>query len=166
MPKGSSTGSVGQVLGVGGFATNVPAGVGANSFNTNNMGKRNKNVKRDLIPGLVNIEPDKVGGSKTWVHPTHARVDTKGRVILSVDLADMESVAVHEGTTDQIPVEAAPAPRSTSAYDLRPRNSESRGEGRGYGLNLGSSASRPKLGRSAPTPGKQTDALSHLESLF
>jgi hypothetical protein len=132
MPRAAATGNFAPVLGVGGFVTNVPAGADT-PFNLNNMGKGGKRPASQ-IPGLMNVEPEKVGGSKTWVHPKHARIDPKGRVILNVVTADPEAVAVHEGTVGDIPTEhKRPAPFSapnpvavlssfSSGYGLNPRN--------------------------------------------
>jgi Mitochondrial ribosomal protein subunit len=92
MPKGAATGNFAPVLGVGGFVVDVPSG--ENSFNLRSSGSRQAG---NAIPGLVNIEPDKVGGSKGYVRPRSASVDAKGRVVLKVDQADNEAIAVLEG---------------------------------------------------------------------
>ncbi|KAH7370330.1 mitochondrial ribosomal protein MRP51 [Rhexocercosporidium sp. MPI-PUGE-AT-0058] len=164
MPKGAATGQFGAALGVGGFVTDLPAG--QNSFNLGSS-RLNRTKTRDL-PGTLHVDPTKVGGSKMWVHPRNARVDPKGRIILTVEAGDPESVAVHEGTTDKIPMVATPKLRSrTFSTGVSPTfdglGSRKNG-GRGYGLNVGGRASRqdpPKR----ETPGQQDDPLSQLTGL-
>ncbi len=167
MPKGASTGNFGAKLGVGGFVTDVPAG--NESFDIAGSGRRGGRVAREsLIPGLQNIEPEKVGGSKAWVHPTHARIDPKGRVILSVETGDPESVAVQEGTTDQIPKVEPPKLTSRGLGKSNFRGFAERrleGSSRGYGLDLNGSE-RQSVPRSRATPRKQDSPLDQLTGLF
>ncbi len=139
MPKGASTGSFPPALGVGGFVTDVPLN---SDFNW--AGRRTKSAPKSVIPGLLNIEPEKVGGSKMFVHPTHARIDPKGRVIMTVVAADEDAVAVAEGTTEEIPlppgVPIGPSgvTRSTGYSSVRTT------EPKGYGLNFsGEDTPRP-----------------------
>jgi len=87
------------VLGVGGFMTQVPGG--------NSAFQLDKNAKQ--IPGLQRVEPDKVGGSKTWVHPQSASIDAEGKVRLKVIHADEMAVAVKEGKTEEYRKVHAPA---------------------------------------------------------
>jgi hypothetical protein len=110
MPKGAATGNFAPVLGVGGFVVDTPTGSGAESFNVSGARANGMRPKTPPIPGLLNIEPDKVGGSKTYVHPTHAKVDPQGRVVLSVAPGDEQAIAVLEETTDQIPPPTVPFP--------------------------------------------------------
>jgi hypothetical protein len=100
MPKGAATGNFAPVLGVGGFVVDVPAGTG--SFNLGSQRNRGS-TPAPLTPGLQYIEPNKVGGSKAYVHPRSASVDPKGRVVLKVEQADIEAVAILEGKGDEIP---------------------------------------------------------------
>lgn len=102
MPKGAS-GNFAPVLGVGGFVVDVPPG--ENSFNTRGAFNKSRPGARgteSLIPGLMAIEPNKVGGSKAYVNPKSASVDTRGRIVLKVEQADAEAVAVMEGDVDKI----------------------------------------------------------------
>ena len=111
MPKGAATGYFAPVLGVGGFVVDIPTGSGAESFNisgTTTTSKYFNRAKPPPIPGLLHVEPDKVGGSKTYVHPTHAKIDPSGRVVMSVLPGDEQAIAVLEGTTDQIPPPSVP----------------------------------------------------------
>ena len=128
MPKGAATGNFGPRLGVGGFVTDVPSGSDT-AFDLRGVYGRGKNGK-PLIPGLLNIEPDRVGGSKAYVHPQFASIDPKGRVILSVGPADPGAVSVKEGTVDKIPAELQRTPMS------RPRGFDKPvGTQNGYGLH-------------------------------
>lgn len=111
MPKGAATGNFAPVLGVGGFVVDIPTGSGAESFNLNGTASTSKYASRPKappIPGLLHVEPDKVGGSKTYVHPTHAKIDPSGRVVISVQPGDEQAIAVLEETTDQIPPPSVP----------------------------------------------------------
>lgn len=127
MPKGSAPGNFTPVLGVGGFVVDVPTG--ASSFNLRSLGARQSGSDA-VIPGLVNIEPNKVGGSKVYVHPKSASVDTKGRVVLKVEQADPEAVAVLEGNVDQLHKEQIM--HTKGFLSNRPTRST-----RGYGLSSG-----------------------------
>ncbi len=158
MPKGAAVGNFAPALGVGGFVTDVPAG--DNSFDVRGFSQRNrtgmKNASRGMIPGLLNIEPDKQGGSKAWVHPKSASVDPKGRVILTVIPGDEEAVAVREGKADNIPkpdlggFKKGPVGTQTM---MRTAGLDSRSNGNwngGYGLSVGGSgndAARPAAKR-------------------
>jgi Mitochondrial ribosomal protein subunit len=153
MPRGAATGSFAPALGVGGFVTDVPTG----SFNPDAGPGRFKNSPKPVIPGVLNIEPEKVGGSKVYVQPTHARVDPKGRVILSVVGADQDAVAVLEGNTENIPVPPqspiGPSVVNRSTGFSSVRNDESRG----YGLNFsGEAPPRPQSESPTPTPSPMT----------
>ncbi|KAL3419744.1 hypothetical protein PVAG01_08242 [Phlyctema vagabunda] len=98
MPKGASTGSFAPVLGVGGFVVDVPRG--NTSFNLQGRFSRNSTQQ---VEGLAQIEPHKVGGSKAYVQPKGAHVDSAGKVILTVEAAKPEAVSVLEGKVDEIP---------------------------------------------------------------
>ncbi|RAL65798.1 hypothetical protein DID88_005463 [Monilinia fructigena] len=88
MPKNAS-GSV-PVLGVGGVAVDVPAGFPAFDLKSAPA----NSYRSDAVPGLLYVEPEKYGGSKTYVEPKHAYIDAKGRIVLSVIPADADAVAV------------------------------------------------------------------------
>ena len=102
------------------------------------------------------------------MHPTKAHVDPKGRVVLTVESGDPEAVAVHEGTTDQIPVVATPK-LSSRTYGMGHAPSfdnlgARRNTGRGYGLNLGGRSEQAPARKEKP--GKQDDPLSQLTGLM
>jgi hypothetical protein len=129
MPKAAATGSFAAVLGVGGFVTNVPAGV-QTGFNANNL--RGRQSSHQTIPGTMAVEPDKEGGSLTWVQPKHARIDPKGRVVLNVVMADPEAIAVHTDTVGEIPTEHK---RPMQKMFSPPTNAASLSNSFGYGLS-------------------------------
>jgi hypothetical protein len=167
MPKGASTGSFPPALGVGGFVTDVPS---TSEFNWGGGGR--SKPARAVIPGVLNIEPGKVGGSKTYVQPTHARIDPKGRVLLTVVAADEDAVAVLEGTTDQIPLPPGLSPighsgvtRSTG-YNSR-RNEELRGDGLDFS---GKAAPKPEYQTAAAppysSPPGDADAMRALQNML
>jgi hypothetical protein len=93
-PKASAVGAFGAKLGVAGIVTNVPTGHDM-SFKTSSS--RRNNGRIETIPGILMIEPEKVGGSKAYLEPRHATIDPKGLISLSVDLAQPAAVAVYEG---------------------------------------------------------------------
>ncbi|RFU28252.1 hypothetical protein B7463_g8097, partial [Scytalidium lignicola] len=126
MPKGASIGNFAPALGVGGFVAAVPSGSSAFDLRTRKKGRPN----RATIPGLFQIELDKAGGSKTYVQPTSASIDPKGRVILNVQPADPEAVSVAEGTVNELPQEyQRPKPEKTIGFAKPPASSD------GYGLS-------------------------------
>ncbi|KAG0653018.1 small ribosomal subunit bS1m [Hyphodiscus hymeniophilus] len=126
MPKKAAVGSFAPILGVGGFAVDIP--VGESSFKNN---PRHSKAAQSMS-GIDAIDPDAVGGSKAWVHARHARIDSKGRVILNVTKADPESIAVKEGRVGDIPTEfIKPLPMRPSFIS---RNSGASSYGGGYGL--------------------------------
>ncbi|TAQ83366.1 hypothetical protein B7494_g8303 [Chlorociboria aeruginascens] len=131
LPKGAAVGNFNAALGVGGFVTEVPEGFQP-SFGANI--KRRRGVIPSL-PGLANIELDKVGGSKAYVQPTSASIDSKGRVALKVTVADPEAISVLEGTVDQIPVDQQRARVDSSlTSSTRPTKRVNSGS-KGYGVD-------------------------------
>ncbi|KAI9649781.1 hypothetical protein NHQ30_002362 [Ciborinia camelliae] len=130
MPKNAS-GSP-PVLGVGGVVADIP--VGFPSFDlkpVSGMGS-----KQESVPGLLFVEPEKYGGSKTWVEPKHAYIDARGKIVLSVVPANDETVAVKEGKLDEIPERLQrnfiPPARPYAGYRMQKQN----GSGEGYGLRI------------------------------
>ncbi|KAK0112728.1 hypothetical protein ONS95_014464 [Cadophora gregata] len=166
MPKNAATGQFGAALGVGGFVTELPAG--QNSFNLGGSGRYSRQTRTKETPGTITVDPTKVGGSKMWVHPTKAHVDPKGRVVLTVESGDPEAVAVHQGTTDQIPVVATPKLSSRTygmgAAPTFDNMGYRRNTGRGYGLDLGGKLEEQPVRREKP--GKQEDPFSQLTGLM
>ncbi|TVY88547.1 37S ribosomal protein, mitochondrial [Lachnellula willkommii] len=105
-PKGSTNGIT--HLGVGGFVTNTP-------FKDESYRLARKSSRPvPMVPGLMHIEPDKVGGSKVYVQPKSAYVNPKGMVILDVDSAEIGAVDVKEGKTDYV----QPPPPTVTGGDL------------------------------------------------
>ncbi|CAL3967331.1 hypothetical protein PZA11_003665 [Diplocarpon coronariae] len=161
MPRNAAAGSFGAVLGVGGFVAELPAG--HRSFNITDRGLSNLRSasKMNLIPGTQSIEPKKVGGSKAWVKPTTARVDPKGRILLTVEVADPAAVAVHEGKEHEIPVPETSSVihrfGSGAAGFANFKQPGSRDQGYGLDINI---PSKPR-----ETPGRQTSPLSRLSEL-
>ncbi|KAB8297686.1 hypothetical protein EYC80_001494 [Monilinia laxa] len=127
MPKNAS-GSV-PVLGVGGVAVDVPAGFPAFDLKSGPV----HNHRPDAVPGLLYVEPEKSGGSKTYVEPKHAYIDAKGKIVLSVIPADADAVAVKEGKVDEIPERLQrpyTPPAKFGGY------TKQNGSGEGYGLSV------------------------------
>jgi len=126
-PKNAGNGrQVIPALGVGGFVVTPPSG----TFDAFSSARTSSSV----IPGLMKIDTQKVGGTKVYMRPTEAHINAKGNVILSVQPADEHSIAVLEGKTDKIPVEwkAQTVPSFASAVPSAPSYGN-------YGLSSGSS---------------------------
>jgi Mitochondrial ribosomal protein subunit len=158
MPRGAATGSFAAAAGVGGFVTETPGSGFKDDF-------RLKRSKKAVIPGAQHIEPDKVGGSKFYANPTHARIDPKGRVLLNIELADEDSVAVLEGTTDQLPSPLTVGPGTVErSVGFRPtlRSRESSGYGLNYELSDRGEAPRPNYPTKSPNQEDATRALKDL----
>ena len=126
MPNNTIVGAFAPVLGVGGVVVDIP---NTDTFrHGSSVDRRNQ---KQTIPGLIVIEPGKVGGSKTYVEPQHARIDQKGRIILQVGTADEEVVAVKEGRVGEIPVDIQREYRQE-----RPQGyARPTGSSEGYGLS-------------------------------
>ncbi|KAM3078413.1 hypothetical protein ACMFMG_006293 [Clarireedia jacksonii] len=130
LPKQASSGNLPPRLGVGGIVTEIPLGVDAGAFET----RASQITSREIaIPGLIAVEPEKVGGSKVHVSPQHASIDTKGRIVLTVGPADAECVAVKEGKEDEIP-EGLKRPSQVLRGFEKPEGLRQVGSGVGYGL--------------------------------
>ncbi|ESZ93955.1 hypothetical protein SBOR_5658 [Sclerotinia borealis F-4128] len=118
------------VLGVGGVVANIPMGFPVFDLRPGGGGFSLARPS-EPIGGLLYVEPEKIGGSKTYVELKHAFVNAKGNMVLSVVPADKEAVAVKEDRVDEIPERLArpyvPAAR------LRPQTVQ-KGSGEGYGL--------------------------------
>ncbi|KAI9733810.1 MAG: hypothetical protein M1818_007077 [Claussenomyces sp. TS43310] len=162
MPKNAPVGSFAPKLGVAGVVTDVPSG--HDSFRTSNVGRRRGNLLQS-IPGLVNIEPDKVGGSKVYLEPSTASIDPKGRIILEVKVAQPAAVAVHEGTVNDTPATLHTMPRIRPLS--RPRASQ------GYGLTDNASGgadnaedTRRQNPRADTKPVDERTAVASLQALL
>lgn len=138
MPKNAGVGAFAPVLGVGGVVVDVP-----NTDAFKHGGSTDRRSQKQIIPGLLTIEPGKVGGSKTYVEPQHARIDHKGRIILQVGAADEDVVAVKEGRVGEIPVGIEREYRQE-----RPQGyARPTGSSQGYGLDW-ATLTMPDVGKS------------------
>ncbi|TVY46077.1 hypothetical protein LOCC1_G001759 [Lachnellula occidentalis] len=114
-PKGAINGTTN--LGVGGFVTSTP--FNDESFRMSSSRNRGRgNMAVPMVPGLLNIEPDRVGGSKVYVQPKSATINPKGLVILRVAGAETGAVDVKEGNTDHY---MHPPPTPTFTNGVSPR---------------------------------------------
>jgi hypothetical protein len=161
LPKNATIGNFAPKLGVAGVVTNVPAGDG---FNTSNMHKsKYGQIRRETHPGLVNIEPDKVGGSKVYLHPRLASVDQSGRINFEVLSGDGPARAILEGKENEVHIEGRlpmkpikPLPRPPSITS------------RGYGLESGDFPSTGRRSRGPQRKGVDdaAEAMKTLKSLL
>lgn len=101
LPKNAGAGAD-VALGVGGFIANTPVGDEAFRATGSTRGSSKRGAQtQPIVSGLLNIEIEKVGGSKVYVEPRFATVDPQGRVILRVGAALSEAVDVKNGTAGQ-----------------------------------------------------------------
>lgn len=153
LPKSGGVGNFGAALGVGGFVTALPTGWdGFDRSNISIGGKRNQSAS------LLTIDPDKKGGSKAYVDPSHAQVDSSGKVILKVRGADVEAVAVHEGTTDQIQTTTALA--SKPSWNHVPGLNAAAQAGNRYASGYGLSVKRNMMAKETSAKKARGDVAS------
>ncbi|CCU75351.1 unnamed protein product [Blumeria hordei] len=110
LPKTTAT-TMGRspVIGVAGFV----AGIASSIYPTNkfkpglqeNIPTINNVYSR--YPGLQAFDPTADGGSKSWVHPVHAQVDSDGRVQLTWELGNPEAVAIRTNKLGELKPAAA-----------------------------------------------------------
>lgn len=101
LPKNAAVGSFAPKLGVAGVVVDVPTS--SDYFNTSTFGhaRRGRNSP-ERLPGLINVEPEKIGGSKVYLKPKSASIDPKGRINLVVSGAQQAAVAVLDGTASMV----------------------------------------------------------------
>lgn len=142
LPKNAAVGTFTPKLGVAGVVTEVPQSGDFFSSHGNRRQGRNS-----LTPGLINVEPEKVGGSKMWLKPKMASIDASGRIILSVDNARPAAVAVAKGevapAATQTPVDIALNAARRAASPPTGRVGGGYGLGGGNGFGSGRVNSKP-----------------------
>ncbi|EFX05589.1 hypothetical protein CMQ_3658 [Grosmannia clavigera kw1407] len=131
----NASGSFPAKLGVGGFVTDNPFGETAYHI-------RNSNSR--TIPGLSIIDPKIAGGSKIPMRVSAAKVNSQGRVVVSVTEADPEAVLVQRELEGKETIFGQPArllstrtdsyPRSTVRYAQNLRQSALVSSPQNYGL--------------------------------
>lgn len=153
-PKSPSIGSLIPKLGVAGVVTNVPSGEG---FNTSRS--RPGQLRRETHPGLANIEPNKVGGSKIYLQPTHANIDQNGRIHLEVAGGDGPARAILQGTENDVYTEGRRPVRGTRPNNLTPGASP-------FNYGLGSKVSNRGGAKKPAGATDPADAMKTLQSLL
>lgn len=157
MPKNAAVGSFAPKLGVAGVVTDVPST--ADFYTSGGSHRRGGRFATDKVPGLINIEPDVVGGSKVMLKPRMASIDPKGRIILSVDNARPAAIQVAQGTV------TAPATQTPVdiALNQAKNNTATRPAGTGsYGLSAGSAANPWAQSGAPKTAGREYKQLESL----
>ncbi len=100
IPKNANVGSFAPKLGIAGVVTDAPV---TESFNTSDSSRaRQGRARTRAHPGLLNIEPDKIGGSKVYLRPVSASIDPSGRIDLRVDAGEGPALAILLGKEDRI----------------------------------------------------------------
>ncbi|KAI1658451.1 mitochondrial ribosomal protein MRP51 [Daldinia decipiens] len=136
-PTNFATGSFGPSIGIAGFVGHAPAE--DTSFNSSKQG----NVS--LISAAIHkLNLDKDGGSKVYVQPSMATVDSTGRIYVNIGDANEQSQLVQKemvgegsvfdevvkkGATPQVPRN----PRDTGRFSVR-LGSKTSGSAKSYGL--------------------------------
>jgi hypothetical protein len=98
--KNANVGSFAPKLGIAGVVTDSPL---TESFNTSDSSRaRYGKMRTRAHPGLLNVEPDKFGGSKVYLRPSTASIDPNGRIDLKVDAGEGPALAILLGKEDGI----------------------------------------------------------------
>lgn len=90
------------VVGCVGFVASVPLGIDPKNVSYIKGFKMTSQFDTSRFPGLQYLQPEAKNGSKTWVHPLYAEIDSKGHLQLTWDLADAEAVAIKTDTVDEL----------------------------------------------------------------
>jgi hypothetical protein len=128
IPKNASVGSFAPKLGIAGVVTEAPLG---ESFNTSDSSARARlgKSRKQTHPGLLNVEPDKVGGSKVYLRPTTASIDSSGRIDLRVESGDGPALAILLGKENRIQPKSSQSMRPIKPLPRPPNITQ-----QGYGL--------------------------------
>ncbi|CAK7222531.1 hypothetical protein SBRCBS47491_004895 [Sporothrix bragantina] len=113
----SMAGSWTAKVGIAGFITNNPFGESA-YLNTRNS---NMNNTARTIPALSIIDPAVPGGAKVPVRVASAKVDSKGRVVVTAAEADPEAVLVQEELEGKETIHGQPSRLLSTRADRQPR---------------------------------------------
>lgn len=138
-----------------------PKNVGGGGSNTARLGVAGVAVnysrtERGKETGIDFLDPEAEGGTKIWVVPKRAHIDSRGRIQLDVDRADSVTEQVHQGKafqktqTPAVPMSRLGGPgRFDDVFDVQ-------------------KISSPRPARPAPNPASQVsgqDALSFISQL-
>lgn len=117
----TSTGTWSAKLGVAGFITDNPFGEAAYSNTRHNPTYNNARA----IPALSVIDPSIHGGAKIPVRVAAAKVNSQGRVIVTVAEADPEAVLVQSELEGKETIYGQPSRLLSTRADTQPRGSAS-----------------------------------------
>ncbi|KAL8823248.1 MAG: hypothetical protein Q9191_006036 [Dirinaria sp. TL-2023a] len=124
---------------------------------------KDRGYKHVDAPGTDALDPQLPGGAKIWVTPTRTSVDAQGRVLLSLDRADRQTVALYEERSPEEPMPSHITSGQKEIPNLVPSRSPSTSaRGHGYGL-LESAKSTPDVQESSAkgrrNPTSSTDSI-------
>ena len=105
-------------LGVGGVVANDA--VGSNFNPANNRGANRGAGVNPADQATAEMDPEKEGGNKIWVHPETAFVNDAGRISLAVSRGDKEAIAVKTGEVEPILEARNAASRPSPLYTGSP----------------------------------------------
>ena len=96
---------------------------------------KDRGYKNLDAPGIDALDPELPGGAKIWVAPTRTSVNSQGRILLSIDRADAQTVALYEERSPEEPLPSHITSPPKEIPDLVPSRSNSTpNRGHGYGL--------------------------------
>jgi hypothetical protein len=157
-PKIASVGVFSPKLGIAGVVTETPA---VESFNTSEStrAKRGRTGTR-THGGLLNIEPDKVGGSKVYLQPRAASIDSNGRIDLRVDAGEGPALAILLGQEDKI------QPKSSHIARIKPLLRPPNLSRQGYGLESRDATTGRMQANASSRPNVETEAMRAFQELL
>ncbi|KAL1889303.1 hypothetical protein Sste5346_008958 [Sporothrix stenoceras] len=121
MPR-TSAGSWAAKLGVAGIATDSPFGEAAYANTRHNPTYNNNNRS---IPALSVIDPNIYGGAKIPVRVAVAKINSQGRIMMTVAEPDPESVLVMKELENKEKIYRQPSRLQSTRADSQPRGAAS-----------------------------------------
>ena len=117
----------------------------------------------DHPPELEQLDPDIVGGGKTWVHPKRAEIDVEGAIQLTYKAGETNAINVAlkdqgKPLVETLPRAAVSSFQNRTVPDLAPSRPAVTGTSHGYGLENLAPATSP---RAKPLP-PQSDIAAML----
>ncbi|RKF74906.1 hypothetical protein GcM1_237107 [Golovinomyces cichoracearum] len=109
LPKNvSKSNSRTALIGFAGIVSGIPTGIESQAFGYRKGFRITTEFNYSRFPGLSYLDANEETGSKSWIHPLYAEVDSKGHLQTSWELGDPEAVAVRTDTVDELAREPVP----------------------------------------------------------
>lgn len=114
-------------------------------------------------PGTDALDLQLPGGAKIWVTPTRTSVNAQGKILLALDRADRQTVALYEEPSPEKPMPSHITRGQEIIPDLLSSRSQSMAaRGHGYGLSEGAKSAADVQGSSAKGRRKPTSSTDHI----